>query len=280
MMNVSMECRTINVTKPFQVVQRNGKNGSFEKKEIFFRVACNRGNRTVTDENGNAVQKNEADFFLVKAEGANAERFNQYCTATKADGKLQSRHLLLCGHFETYQNTRKVTKKCSGVDKIPVNGMYYQYSYSRDETFDVEETGIMFVVSNDHYALTFLDSNPNSNNVSVSTPGETVISNVVAIPMDSNEMPSVVSTPAQPVAQTPVAQPVVNQPVATTVQSQPVVITPPVQTVVQPTTQVSQPTVPVAQTEIPVIPQAVADMNPPVVDSSFIPNIDSECPFA
>lgn len=232
-----LNARTVAIVRDLRVEKRQGANGEFESKDILFRIAVDRDYKVTRQENGKTISERPTDFWLAKATGNVAQIFADHCSATKEDGKLISRHLLLSGNFENYQNTRNVKAKVQ--PQVNINGQIYQLDLEVEVPVENNSNTIFIVDS-----IEFLDSNPANRTPSGSNAGATV-SSAVATPVTASPVPV-----AQP-AQTPVqqAQPVqqVAQPVAQ--PAQPVQVAP--QTVVQP-----------AQAQTPI-------MNPPVVGAGF-----------
>ena len=230
-----LNARTVAIVRDLRVEKRQGANGEFESKDILFRIAVDRDYKVTRQENGKTISERPTDFWLAKATGNVAQIFADHCSATKEDGKLISRHLLLSGNFENYQNTRNVKAKVQ--PQVNINGQIYQLDLEVEVPVENNSNTIFIVDS-----IEFLDSNPANRTPSGSNAGATV-SSAVATPVTASPVP--VAQPAQaPVQQ---AQPVqqVTQPVAQ--PAQPVQVAP--QTVVQP-----------AQAPI---------MNPPVVGAGF-----------
>ena len=232
-----LNARTVAIVRDLRVEKRQGANGEFESKDILFRIAVDRDYKVTRQENGKTISERPTDFWLAKATGNVAQIFADHCSATKEDGKLISRHLLLSGNFENYQNTRNVKAKVQ--PQVNINGQIYQLDLEVEVPVENNSNTIFIVDS-----IEFLDSNPANRTPSGGNTGATV-SSAVATPVTASPVP--VAQPAQaPVQQ---AQPVqqVAQPVAQ--PAQPVQVAP--QTVVQPVQ---------AQTPI---------MNPPVVGAGF-----------
>lgn len=232
-----LNARTVAIVRDLKVEKRQGANGEFESKDILFRIAVDRDYKVTRQENGKTISERPTDFWLAKATGNVAQIFADHCSATKEDGKLISRHLLLSGNFENYQNTRNVKAKVQ--PQVNINGQTYQLDLEVEVPIENNNNTIFIVDS-----IEFLDSNPANRTPSGGNAGATV-SSAVATPVTAS--PTTVAQPAQaPVQQ---AQPVqqVAQPVAQ--QAQPVQVAP--QTVVQP-----------AQAQAPI-------MNPPVVGAGF-----------
>ena len=232
-----LNARTVAIVRDLRVEKRQGANGEFESKDILFRIAVDRDYKVTRQENGKTISERPTDFWLAKATGNVAQIFADHCSATKEDGKLISRHLLLSGNFENYQNTRNVKAKVQ--PQVNINGQIYQLDLEVEVPVENNSNTIFIVDS-----IEFLDSNPANRTPSGSNAGATV-SSAVATPVTASPVP--VAQPAQaPVQQ---AQPVqqVTQPVAQ--PAQPVQVAP--QTVVQP-----------AQAQTPI-------MNPPVVGAGF-----------
>ena len=229
-----LNARTVAIVRDLRVEKRQGANGEFESKDILFRIAVDRDYKVTRQENGKTISERPTDFWLAKATGNVAQIFADHCSATKEDGKLISRHLLLSGNFENYQNTRNVKAKVQ--PQVNINGQIYQLDLEVEVPVENNSNTIFIVDS-----IEFLDSNPANRTPSGGNAGATV-SSAVATPVTASPVP--VAQPAQaPVQQ---AQPVqqVAQPV-----TQPVQVAP--QTVVQP-----------AQAQTPI-------MNPPVVGAGF-----------
>lgn len=232
-----LNARTVAIVRDLRVEKRQGANGEFESKDILFRIAVDRDYKVTRQENGKTISERPTDFWLAKATGNVAQIFADHCSATKEDGKLISRHLLLSGNFENYQNTRNVKAKVQ--PQVNINGQIYQLDLEVEVPVENNSNTIFIVDS-----IEFLDSNPANRTPSGGNAGATV-SSAVATPVTASPVP--VAQPAQaPVQQ---AQPVqqVAQPVAQ--PAQPVQVAP--QTVVQP-----------AQAQAPI-------MNPPVVGAGF-----------
>ena len=232
-----LNARTVAIVRDLRVEKRQGANGEFESKDILFRIAVDRDYKVTRQENGKTISERPTDFWLAKATGNVAQIFADHCSATKEDGKLISRHLLLSGNFENYQNTRNVKAKVQ--PQVNINGQTYQLDLEVEVPVENNSNTIFIVDS-----IEFLDSNPANRTPSGGNAGATV-SSAVATPVTASPVP--VAQPAQaPVQQ---AQPVqqVAQPVAQ--PAQPVQVAP--QTVVQP-----------AQAQTPI-------MNPPVVGAGF-----------
>lgn len=227
-----LNARTVAIVRDLKTEKRQGANGEFESKDILFRIAVDRDYKVTRQENGKTISERPTDFWLAKATGNVAQIFADHCTATKEDGKLISRHLLLSGNFENYQNTRTVKAKVQ--PQVNINGQVYQLDLEVEVPVENNNNTIFIVDS-----IEFLDSNPANRTASAGNTGATVAS-AVATPV-TPVTPA--ATPVQPVQQ---AQPVT--PVAQTPVAQPVQVAP--QTVAQP----------VAQTPA---------MNPPVVASGF-----------
>jgi hypothetical protein len=195
MNNTSMICRTVSIVKDYREEKRQGNNGEFLAKEIFFKVAVDRDYKVTRTENGKTISEYPTDFFLVKATGGLAETINKYATAKKEDGKLKSRLIALSGSFETYQKARKVT-----IDKtyqVNFNGTLYDIPI-KDEV-EVPDTPVIFVCD----GIKFLDKNPEAQQ------GATVAQATPA---------PVVGTPVIAQASAPVAQAPVQAPTAPVVQ--------------------------------------------------------------
>ena len=233
-----LNARTVAIVRDLRVEKRQGANGEFESKDILFRIAVDRDYKVTRQENGKTISERPTDFWLAKATGNVAQIFADHCSATKEDGKLISRHLLLSGNFENYQNTRNVKAKVQ--PQVNINGQTYQLDLEVEVPVENNNNTIFIVDS-----IEFLDSNP-ANRISSGGNASATVSSAVATPVTASPVPV-----AQP-AQAPVQQ------VAKPAQ--------PVQQVAQPVTQPAQ-----------VAPQAVAQpvqtqapiMNPPVVGAGF-----------
>ena len=228
-----LNARTVAIVRDLRVEKRQGANGEFESKDILFRIAVDRDYKVTRQENGKTISERPTDFWLAKATGNVAQIFADHCSATKEDGKLISRHLLLSGNFENYQNTRNVKAKVQ--PQVNINGQIYQLDLEVEVPVENNSNTIFIVDS-----IEFLDSNPANRTTSGGNTGATV-SSAVATPVTASPTPVV-----QPV-QAPVQQ--VAQPVQTAPVAQPVQVAP--QTVAQP-----------VQAQAPI-------MNPPVVGAGF-----------
>jgi hypothetical protein len=223
MKSTILDARTVAVVRDLKVEKRQGINGEFESKDILVRIAVDRDYKVRRVENGKTIEEYPTDFWLAKFTGSVAQVFADHCTATKGDGKLQSRHLLLCGNFENYTNTRKVTKQ------VNIGGQLYEVE------FEVENNqNTIFVVD----SMKFLDKNP-ANATTQNNGGVVSVTPVASVAQPI--APATLPQPVQPVAQVAqpvapvvqVAQPVqaVAQPVAPVVVPQPVeaqIMNPPV----------------------------------------------------
>lgn len=242
MSKTTFDARTVAIVRDLRVEKRNGVNGEFESKDILVRIAVDRDYKVRRTENGKTIEEYPTDFWLAKLTGNLAQIFADHCTATKEDGKLISRHLLLSGNFENYTNSRKVKV----APQVNINGALYQL----DLEVEVPSNNTIFVVD----SLKFLDRNPANN--TTSTTGTTVTTASI----------------------TPVAQPVA-QPAPAVGQPAPIQMNPQYSTPVPAVApQVAQTVTPVAQTVAPVAQVAPAQtaefagaMNPPVVDPAFVP---------
>ena len=195
-----LDARTVAIVRPLKTETKQGANGTFESKDILVRIAVNRDYKVTRVENGKTISEYPTDFWLAKFTGNLAQIFADNCCATKEDGKLASRHLLLSGSFENYTNTRKVHV----TPQVNINGMLYQLELDVDVP---NNNNTIFVVD----GITFLDSNP-AKAQATATPAVTM---AVATPVAQ----PVTAPVAQPVAQ-PVVAPVapVAQAVAPAVQ--------------------------------------------------------------
>lgn len=178
MKSTILEARTVTVVRELKVEKRTGVNGEFESKDILIRIAVDRDYKVTRTENGKTISEYPTDFWLAKATGNLADVINNYCTATKEDGKLVSRHLLLSGSFENYTNTRKIKTN----PQVEINGVMYQL----DLEVEAPSNNTIFVID----SIKFLDKNP-----------ETVQAQT------ANTVTTATVTPVTPV---PVAQPAVQ----------------------------------------------------------------------
>lgn len=178
MKSTILEARTVTVVRELKVEKRTGVNGEFESKDILIRIAVDRDYKVTRTENGKTISEYPTDFWLAKATGNLADVINNYCTATKEDGKLISRHLLLSGSFENYTNTRKIKTN----PQVEINGVMYQLELE----VEAPSNNTIFVID----SIKFLDKNP-----------ETVQAQT------SNTVTTATVTPVTPV---PVAQPAVQ----------------------------------------------------------------------
>lgn len=240
-----LNARTVAIVRDLRVEKRQGANGEFESKDILFRIAVDRDYKVTRQENGKTISERPTDFWLAKATGNVAQIFADHCSATKEDGKLISRHLLLSGNFENYQNTRNVKAKVQ--PQVNINGQIYQLDLEVEVPVENNSNTIFIVDS-----IEFLDSNPANRTTSGGNAGATV-SSAVATPVAvsptpvAQPAPVAVAQPAQ--APTQQVQPVASQPIQTAPVAQPVQVAP--QTVAQP-----------VQAQAPI-------MNPPVVGAGF-----------
>jgi hypothetical protein len=182
MKSTILEARTVTVVRELKVEKRTGVNGEFESKDILIRIAVDRDYKVTRTENGKTISEYPTDFWLAKATGPLADVINNYCTATKEDGKLVSRHLLLSGSFENYTNTRKVKVQ----PQVEINGVMYQL----DLETEVPSNNTIFVID----AIKFLDRNPEA--------------------MQAQTANTVTTATVTPVTPVPVAQPVAQAPQA------------------------------------------------------------------
>lgn len=196
MKSTILDARTVSIVRDLRVEKRNGVNGEFESKDILVRIAVDRDYKVRRVENGKTIEEYPTDFWLAKFTGATAQAFADHCTATKEDGKLHSRHLLLCGNFENYTNVRKVKKQ------INIGGQLYEVEFDVDNN-----NNTIFVVD----SMKFLDKNPNAQAQATVSNGVTSITPIGVAPV------------AQPQAVAPapvaVAPQVVAQPQAVAVQA-------------------------------------------------------------
>lgn len=146
-LRVISDGRTVSIVSPFEVVKRNGTNGEFEQKSILFKVAFKRNyKQNLQKADGSTERGYGTDFLLVKATGEVAEAFNKNCTATNAEGKLISRHILIDGRLETYSKPRPINVQAN------INGQLYNIQT------EVPNSSNMILVADQ---ITYLDSNPN-----------------------------------------------------------------------------------------------------------------------
>ena len=197
MNNTILDARTVAIVRPLKVETKQGADGPFESKSILVRIAVNRDYKMTRTENGKTISEYPTDFWLAKFTGNLAQIFADNCCATKEDGKLMSRHLLLSGSFENYKSTRKHHVS----PQVNINGQLYQLELD----VDIPTDNTIFMAD----GITFLDSNPVKAQAST-TPAVTV---ATATPVAQPVVPV-----AQPVA--PIAQPAapVTQAVAPAVQ--------------------------------------------------------------
>lgn len=235
MMTVVMSARTVAVAKQYSTQTISRPDGSVDTiRSIYFRVATRRRYH-------NRERQYESDFFLAKATGPVADLLNNNCTALRQDGsgKLQSRHLLLIGSFETYTKTRSFNTN--------INGVTYTVPFEDRNNF-------VFVI--DH--VEFLDrkdgNNGNGNGGNATwIPGSQIMPQVVSAVPNGGTVAQAV--PAQPVA----AQAVQAVPQAVAAQA-PIAQAVPVAHVA-PAAQAA----PVAQAVAAVAPQAAVAAAQPVV---------------
>ena len=196
MKSTILEARTVTVVRELKVEKRTGVNGEFESKDILIRIAVDRDYKVTRTENGKTISEYPTDFWLAKATGPLADVINNYCTATKEDGKLVSRHLLLSGSFENYTNTRKVKVQ----PQVEINGVMYQL----DLETEVPSNNTIFVID----SIKFLDKNPETMQAqTANTVTTATVTPVTPVPV----------TQAAPVQQAPQAIQVVQTTEAPTV---------------------------------------------------------------
>ena len=218
MQRTIMNARTVSIVKPFKVETKQGVDGPFESKSIMVRIAANRDYKRPRTENGKTTYEYPTDFWLAKFTGSTAEAFNKYCTDTKEDGKLISRHLLLEGAMENYIGVRK--EHVSPL--VDVKGELLQLEMD----VELNERNTIFIVD----SMTFLDSQP----VKPQSTTGTVVTAAVVTPVSQSGTPvTQVVHPVTPTAQgaTPVVIPSSPQPVAVPTAAQSVTVsveTPPV----------------------------------------------------
>jgi hypothetical protein len=198
MKSTILDARTVAIVRDLKVEKRQGANGEFESKDILVRIAVDRDYKVTRTENGKTISEYPTDFWLAKLTGNVAQVFADHCTATKEDGKLVSRHLLLSGNFENYTNTRKVKV----APQVNINGALYQLDL---EVEVPNNSNTIFVVD----SLKFLDRNPE--NVQANN-GSTVVTTASITPVGVAQPAPAVASVA-PVATAPVA-PVAPQAVA------------------------------------------------------------------
>jgi hypothetical protein len=195
MMKAILDARTVSIVKPYTEEKRQGSNGEFTVKEVLFKIAVDRSYKVTRTENGKQVTDYPTDFYLAKATGNTAEAFAKYCSGTKADGKLQSRRLLLVGTFETY-NKARIYEKDFQV-QAPTSGEQFTIRI-HDELAD---TNVIFIVD----SMSFLDSNPANRNQGQAQASATAVVGVagapVAQPVPVAGAPVVVQAQAPAVAQ-------------------------------------------------------------------------------
>jgi len=189
MKSTILDARTVAVVRDLRVEKRQGVNGEFESKDILVRIAVDRDYKVRRVENGKTIEEYPTDFWLAKFTGAVAQVFADHCTATKEDGKLQSRHLLLCGNFENYTNVRKVKKQ------INIGGQLYEVEFDVDNN-----NNTIFVVD----SMKFLDKNPNANTQATASNGVTSITPIGVAPV-AQVAPAPVAVAPQAVVPAPVA---------------------------------------------------------------------------
>ena len=133
--------------------QKKDGSGTYEHNEILFRFASKRDYRDATGQY-------PTDFVLCAIHGPLAKTFAQYCGQVKADGKLQSRRLLLIGSIREY------TKQVS-LSKLYVTDANGNRQILNDVPgLTVRQDGNVFEVER----FEFADANPNgANNGAVAT---------------------------------------------------------------------------------------------------------------
>lgn len=202
MKSTILDARTVSIVRDLQVEKRTGVNGEFESKDILVRIAVDRDYKVTRTENGKTISEYPTDFWLAKFTGATAQAFADHCTATKEDGKLISRHLLLNGNFENYTNNRKVKLQ----PQVNIGGQLYQLELETE----VPSNNTIFVVD----SMKFLDKNPANNTATTGTTVTTASVTPVGVAPVAQPVPVVAPAPvAQPVAPAvaPVAQAVPAQ---------------------------------------------------------------------
>lgn len=231
MKSTTFDARTVAIVRDLKVEKRQGANGEYESKDILVRIAVDRDYKVRRTENGKTIEEYPTDFWLAKFTGPLAQVFADHCTATKEDGKLISRHLLLSGNFENYTNVRKVKKQ------VAIGGQLYEIEFDVDNN-----SNTIFIVD----SMKFLDKNPNNNNATQSNGGVASI------------------TPVGPVAQVGQTAPIQMNPQYST----PVAMAP---QAVQAVPQVAVPVQAVPQATQVVPTADFAGMNAPQVDPNFVP---------
>lgn len=213
MKSTILEARTVALVRELRTETRNGSNGTFEFKDILIRIAVDRDYKVRKTENGKTIEEYPTDFWLAKATDKVAQALSDFCTATKEDGKLVSRHLLLSGNFENYSKPRKVNVK----PDVNIGGQIYHLEIETE----VLSNNTIFMID----SFKFLDKNPESvsanNSTTVSYASVTpvgvapapvqVAQPTMAAPVQATQQ--TVATPVQ-VAQPAMAAPVAPQPVA------------------------------------------------------------------
>lgn len=102
MINTNAVLRTVRIAVPFRINKVNKAKDGNEFASIYFACASSRG---VKKEEG----KPDTDFLLVKFVGKLADVMHEYASASAINGgKLESRHIYVSGHLETYQAERPV----------------------------------------------------------------------------------------------------------------------------------------------------------------------------
>lgn len=158
-----LNARTVSIVKPLKTEVRQGVNGTFESKEITVRIAVTRNYKKPRTENGKNAE-HTSDFWNCKFTGKVAENFAKYCTDTRGDGKLVSRHLLISGWFENYATTRKIHI----APLVSINGVVHQLELDVDVP---DDRATIFMGD----GFEFLDSNPAKTQAN-GTPAVTVVS--------------------------------------------------------------------------------------------------------
>lgn len=188
MKSTILEARTVTVVRELKVEKRTGVNGEFESKDILIRIAVDRDYKVTRTENGKTISEYPTDFWLAKATGNLADVINNYCTATKEDGKLVSRHLLLSGSFENYTNTRKIKTN----PQVEINGVMYQL----DLEVEAPSNNTIFVID----SIKFLDKNPET--VQAQTANTVTTATVTPVTPVPVAQPAVQTAPVQQAPQT------------------------------------------------------------------------------
>ena len=158
MLSLSFVGRTVAITVPYRNEVRKGQNGEFSVKEIFYRVAVDRGYK-ITNANGD--KQKATDFYLVKFTGAAADAMNQFASGkkVKADGTVgdESRHVYGEGTIESFPKARQYKKTFP----VELGGKTYPVEIE-DE---IIETNYVIICDR----VEFLDSNPQNKGTAPAT---------------------------------------------------------------------------------------------------------------